>query len=248
MEHEGVIRTKEIKFTEKYDDSNGFTCLEVHIKNNSEYFKRIEAYARRLSDAVNPGQANTSKKRDNEIIYINNLSGQIAETTCERILKYYLGDKNVYRPESDTSKNQIDIKLINNKSIEVRSSCIRNGIEFALFQKDKNNSEQQYVDVIGPYRNEYKNNEQYKDYYMRALFICDTKDFLQFISQDTISFYITGGATGDMMKDPKYYQSKHLSPKGGQVVIESDYDVIPLGKSLDFPKFINILKEEKFII
>ena len=53
-------------------------------------------------------------------------------------------------------QNQIDIRLATGRTIEVRSSCVRNGIEFAVFMKKKEIDGQQYFDVIGPYTNGYK--------------------------------------------------------------------------------------------
>lgn len=47
-----------------------------------------------------------------------------------------------------------------------------------------------------------------------------------------------------MMQNPDLYQNKHLLPSGGQVQVESDYRVIPLGKSLDAEQFISLLAKE----
>jgi len=217
--------------------------MELNIPNDSDWMKKVMAYANKLSSRLNTGQANTSKSRASEIVSIDNLSGLIAESACERILKWQFGDHNVIRRESDSSIDQIDIEFSTGKTVEVRSSCVRNGIDFALFAVDKNNH-QQYFDVIGPYSNGYKPVEHLKDYYMRVLYWCDKKQFMQFFEYPNITMYITGGATKNMMLDENFYQIKHLIPKGGQVQIESDYRVIPLAKSLDVNEFFRVIEDE----
>ena len=150
----------------------------------------------------------------------------------------------IIKPKNNTSHNQIDLKLYNGKTIEVRSSCVRNGIDFAIFSKNIKTSDEQYFDVIGPYSNEYKKCEFFKDYYMRVLYECDKRNFLDLLKKPVVRLFITGGATKKMMNDSQYYQIKHLTPAGGQVKVESDYRVIPLAKSLDINEFFSILERE----
>ena len=157
---------------------------------------------------------------------------------------YFFYSIKIIKPASDTSFNQIDIRLATGKTIEVRSSCVRNGIDFALFAGDQQHPGQQYFDVIGPYSNGYKPGEYLKDYYMRVLYWCDKKNFMSLLNNASITLYITGGATKAMMDDPKIYQEKHLYPAGGQVQVESDYRVIPLGKSLDAKQFFSTISAE----
>lgn len=45
------------------------------------------------------------------------------------------------------------------------------------------------------------------------------------------------------MHDDSIYQIKHLIPAGGEVEIESDYRVVPLGRSLDIDDFIGVIKK-----
>ncbi len=220
-----------------------FRCLEINIPTTGEWMAEIKAKAEKIESKLNAGQANSSEKRDKQTIKIDNLSGLIAEYACDMILRGYLGSAKVEKPSSKTSKNQIDIVLADGKkTIEVRSSCVKNGIEFALFAKPKGKENGQYFDVIGPYSNGYKPGEIEKDYYMRVLYCCEKKAFLELLDTPTLRLYITGGATKDMMNDHSVYQIKHLIPAGGEVEIESDYRVVPLGKSLDFDDFISTIK------
>ncbi len=228
----------------KYVERDVFTCIELNIPNKGNWMKRVCAYAETVMGDLNRGQANTSKQRSASTVEIDNLSGLIAEHACDTILRWQFGDENIIKPRSDNSFNQIDIELITGKTIEVRSSCVRNGIEFALFAKDTADSRQQYFDVIGPYSNSYKPGEQLKDYYMRVLYACDKKNFMELFERPVLQLFITGGATKAMMQDTDVYQNKHLVPAGGQVRVESDYRVVPLGKSLDAPEFLHVLARE----
>lgn len=221
-----------------------FMCLEINIQSKSQWMKRVCSYAQEIAPFLNLGQANSSKVRKLSTVEIDNLSGLIAEYACEEILKWRYGKEWIIKPNNNTSYNQIDLKLYNGKTIEVRSSCVRNGIDFALFSQNKNVAGEQYFDVIGPYSNEYKKAEVFKDYYMRVLYECDKLEFLKLLEKPTLRLYVTGGATKNMMNDPKYYQIKHLTPAGGQVEFESDYRVIPLAKSLDISEFFKVLEKE----
>lgn len=230
---------------QKYDiERETFLCIELNIPNDGEWMRRVSAYAEVICPNLNLGQANTSKKRLMSTVEIDNLSGVIAESACDSVLRWQFGDENIIKPPADNAVNQIDIKLNTGKTIEVRSSCVRNGIDFAVFTRDKNNTAQQYFDVIGPYSNGYKPGEHLKDYYMRVLYGCDKKQFMTLLDKPVLTLFITGGATKAMMLDKNFYQNKHLVPAGGQVQVESDYRVIPLGKSLDAKEFFEIISLE----
>lgn len=177
------------------------------------------------------GGANSSEERADDIIEIDNKSGLIAELACEEILSWLYGKNNVTKPSNKSSHNQIDI-MIAGKTIEVRSSCVRNGIDFAIFSPDKKNGNDSYFDVIGPYSNGYKPGEVEK------------KQFDSLLMKEYLRLYITGGATKQMMNDPLKYKVKHLIPAGGEVETEADYRVIPLAKSLDVTEFFDTLEKE----
>lgn len=224
-------------------DRKKFRCLEINIPTKSEWMHDIIEKAKRIEGKLNTGQANSSENRDSETVKIDNISGLIAEYTCAEILRRYLGKENVVKPSSEISRNQIDIALNNGKkTIEVRSSCVKNGIDFALFASSKPKTGEQYFDVIGPYSNGYKFGECEKDYYMRVFYCCDKKIFTTLLEQPMLKLYITGGATKEMMNNADVYQIKHMIPAGREVDIESDYRVVPLGKSLDIVDFIETIR------
>lgn len=118
-------------------DRDDFVCLEINIANKSKWMKRVCSYVQRIVPNLNVGQANTSEVRELSVVEIDNLSGLIAEYACEEILSWRYGKKLIIKPENNTSHNQIDLKLYNGKTIEVRSSCVRNGIDFAIFAQNK---------------------------------------------------------------------------------------------------------------
>jgi len=222
---------------------NEFVCIEVNIPQKSAFFQRVMTYAQRISPYLNKGGANTSEIRPEEIVEIDNKSGLIAELACEEILVWLYGSDNVRKPNNMSSNNQIDI-IIGEKTIEVRSSCVRNGVDFAIFAPDKKNGNDSYFDVIGPYSNGYKPGEIAKDYYLRVLYEVEKKHFNSLLMREYLRLYITGGATKEMMNDPQKYKIKHLIPAGGEVEIESDYRVIPLAKSLDAVEFLEVLERD----
>lgn len=244
MDKQIVQQVRKNRFNNDYGiDRKTFRCLEINIPTTGDWMLGIKAKAEKIASKLNAGQANSSEERNEQTVKIDNLSGLIAEYACDTILRRYLGADKIEKPSSETSKNQIDIVLAEGKkTIEVRSSCVKNGIDFALFAKPKGEEREQYFDVIGPYSNGYKPGEIEKDFYMRVLYCCEKKDFLELLDKPTLSLYITGGATKDMMNDNSIYQIKHLIPAGGEVEIESDYRVIPLGKSLDIADFFEKLK------
>lgn len=222
-----------------------FFCAVINIPTSGDWIKEVKAKAAEIEVKLNAGQANSSKVRDEQTIKIDNLSGLIAEYACRTFLEKILGKGVLEETSSETARNQIDIVLAKSKkTIEVRSSFVRNGIKFALFAKPKRDGEEQYFDILGPYSNGYKPGEIEKDFYMRVLYEGDKKDFLTLLEEPVLTLYITGGATRAMMDDKSIYQVKHLIPAGGQVEIESDYRVIPLGKSLDIDEFMAELQKE----
>lgn len=244
MDKQIVHQMRKNSFGNKYGiRRENFRCLELNIPTGGEWMKDIQKRAEAIEKKLNAGQANSSEKRDPLTVKIDNLSGVIAEYACDTILRRYVGNNKVEKPSSESSKNQIDIVLAEGrKTIEVRSSCVKNGIDFALFATPNAEGGGQYFDVIGPYSNGYKPGETEKDFYMRVLYCCEKKDFLKLLDKPTLRLYITGGATKEMMNDSDIYQIKHLIPAGGEVEIESDYRVIPLGKSLDIDDFMAAIK------
>jgi len=147
------------------------------------------------------------------------------------------------RPIVTTSHNQVDITWQFNEekySIEVRSSFVKNGIDFALFAtKDK--TKMSYFDMIGPYyQTKYKiDYESDKDLYFRVLYPGIKKNLYSKLVENNESFYIIGELSNKELKQQGYH--KKLSP--GEAVssngnLAGDYFVSPINSAIDCEQFI----------
>lgn len=222
-------------------DRLSFRCLKVEILANDPFLEDVRREAATINNCLNSHSASAGVIRSDETVTADNLIGLIAEHVCYEILKNELGTKKVIKPTSGNSYNQVDIRLFTGKTIEVRSSCIRNGIEFALFSVNRSNN-QQYIDVIGPYYNmAYKSYENIKDFYMRVIYVGDTDSvFLNIVNGENIVLYITGGATKQMLEKNGY--AKYMtSPADTRAKKKGNYLVVPMSDSFDYTDFINQL-------
>lgn len=218
-----------------------FRCLKVEISSDDPILEYVRLEAASINNRLNSRSASAGVVRSDEVVTADNLIGLIAEFACYQILIKELGDKSVVKPTSENSHNQIDIQLISGKTIEVRSSCIRNGLEFALFGVDRR-SNKQYIDVIGPYYNTaYKKDENFKDFYMRVIYVGDTASvFSNIINGGNVVLYITGGATKQMLEDIGYRKFM-TSPADSRAREKGDYLVVQISDSFDYPDFIEQL-------
>lgn len=216
-----------------------FDVIKVTFEEeDKDIIEKLIQKANVLALNCNSGAANTSLPRTPDKKFKNAFSGVIAEEVCIKFLNNTKPGIASYT-NYEGSINQIDIKLSNEKTIEVRSSCIRNGVDFGLFCKSKYNPNQQYLDVLGPYSNGYKSNEIDKNYYMRVIYHCDIEDFVTHFNSESFAAYIVGGATWEMMGDDNLFQIKNLIPEGSDAETKSKYRVIPIGKALDVSEIIN---------
>ncbi len=199
--------------------------------------------AEELANAVNPHPANaTTDVRDDEVLLSNALAGVVSEFFWE----LFLNDKQkIVRPtEFHDAAGQIDLVLINGeKRIEVRSSCPRNGIDFAICNPNYE------FDILGPYANTtYKPGEVRKDFYVRTLYhLSKPQDILDAIHNDGFNVYLTGGATYRMMTNPFYSKTKTLEPeftmsKAG----EASYKVVPFSRALDTFQIKALIEQASF--
>lgn len=216
-----------------------FNIIRVTFEEKDrDIIAKLIQQANILASDCNSGAANTSLPRTPDKKFKNAFSGVIAEEVCINFLnKVKPGIANYTNYEG--AINQIDIILNDGKTIEVRSSCIRNGVDFGLFCKNKNNLNEQYLDILGPYSNGYKPNEIGKDYYIRVIYHCRIEDFTTHFNSNNFAAYIVGGATWEMMGNEGLFQVKHLIPEGSEAVRKSSYRVIPIGKALDAYEIIN---------
>lgn len=139
------------------------------------------------------------------------------------------------------TNEQIDINLASGATIEVRSSCVRNGLNFALFKVNKDHK--QYIDVIGPYYNEtYKFYENMKDFYMRVIYVGETASVYSSIMNGIdVVLYITGGATKKMLHDIGY-RKYMTAPADSRASKKGTYLVVQMSDSFSYPDFIEQLE------
>ena len=236
--------------TSKYKVSRkSFVCLQAIVIPQSDFGQNVFSTAEKIAPKLNTGRAIDATERDSDTVEVDNLSGILAEMVCAEILKHRYGDA-IKRDISTTAANQIDIKVSNDKTIEVRSSCIRHGIHFAIFTRRSTNPNEQNVNLVGPYATAYKPGEICKDYYMGVIFPFGIDFFMeQWKRNQPIKMYITGGATKNMMQDSGIYQIKHLTPgEEASIAEESDYHVIPFARSLDIGEFFSTFEYENSLI
>lgn len=225
--------------TTDYQDSNRTTPFKVvnctfnyrDTNEDKDILDSLFVKAQQLAHVVNPGAANDStRQRSSERILTNALAGVISEY-CWRT---YLNSRTpnlVKETVFSDAACQIDLKTVRtNKTIEVRSSFPRRGIEFAVCHRNYE------FDVIGPYSNAYKPDEPQKDFYVRTLFhLPNPLHLLETFKSNGFIAHLTGGATWHMMGDPNFSLNKSLIPEDqlGLIQAHTSYRVVPFSKALD---------------
>lgn len=220
-----------------------FRVIQVTLSNNyskdRDFIKLLKIKSKQLATSVNKKAANNSTQtRSKERILINCAAGILAEVCWKKCINMYYKQNFVTETNFDKSSNQIDLLVIHSgKSIEVRSSFPRNGVNFALCDPTYQ------FDVIGPYTNSVKVNEPSKDFYVRTLYPINVKDFMDFLNNDSVEFFLTGGAKWDMMTNSTLFKDKDFVPDDAVAEEKSTYRVVPFEKALDT---IEILEELKY--
>lgn len=216
-------------------DSLEYRVQKIELKHNSKNVKDLIEKVKNKVGNIKFNSADSSGEiRGKKEQYLKGFSGILVEEICYQILSKHNINKNnieIYPDESNSSKNQVDIRLIKrwkneNKNfdkqinIEVRSSFPFKKIENIICND---------FDVLGPYVNHVKNNEEGKDYYLRFLFELEYReenyhrfgenkekinynittintlinDYFddEFNLKKNLVIYFVGGATKDMMND-----------------------------------------------
>ncbi len=211
---------------------------------DKEYLDNIITAGEDLALKVNPAAANgRTTSRPLETLKNNGIAGILAE----ELWKKYINEKSnniiVRSTEFESASSQIDLEIIsNNKKIEVRSSFPRNGIDFAICHPYYE------FDIIGPYNNSVKPGEIAKDFYLRTLYhIKSGETFLGNLKKDNFKVYLAGGATWEMMTNPKYYLNKDLKPE--DFILQSDaqyssYRVVPYSRALTTEEMYDLITKK----
>ena len=208
--------------------------------------EKIKQDAEELSKKANKKGANSGKERTAKVVENDAYAGVLAEFATV----YYLNSLkigNAFRPKVTDLSNQIDVVWEFNKdlskTVEVRSSFVKNGLDFGLFVID-NSTNQPYFDIIGPYyQKDYKTNyEPVKDLYARVLFEKTKYDVKnRFIEKDE-PFYLIGFLSGKKLIELNYHKS--LTEKDATNLVSGDYHVAPINEIWDIEEFRGMLPQK----
>lgn len=194
-----------------------------------------------LANSVNDKAANastTSRNKDRKLS--NGIAGVLAEYCWKNFLNTVSLNLLVKETDYTSATNQVDLETLHlNKTIEVRSSFPRNGVEFAICSKNYE------FDILGPYKNNYKPDEIQKDFYLRTLYhVPSPISFLTEYKRDGFTVYLTEGATWEMMANDAIAIEKNLIPEDeiSEVEVASTYRVIPFSRALDCNEIYKLIK------
>lgn len=194
-------------------------------KTSAEYNTYLET-AKQLALKVNPAAANYSDvSRGSTRKQQDAFGGVLAEQGWLKYINNTFGDIASPTPFMEAN-GQIDIKLSQGQTIEVRSSFPRNGVKFAVCHSYHN------FKNIGPYSNSVKPGEVQKNFYACVLFETNKE---QILDEDEIVFYLIGGSTWEMMMTKG--QDLNLQAEGVFSNVRSTYRVVYVKDALDITEF-----------
>ena len=201
---------------------------------NNEYRDFIHSRALTLSSTVHPGQANDSiNSRNKDRRILDSMGGLLAEYGWLKYIKTHYGNIASFT-EFNQANGQIDIRLENGETIEIRSSFPRNGAKFAICH-DRYNFKN-----ICTYSNLYKPSEQAKSFFGSVLFET-RKDNMLFA--DKIVFFLIGGSTKEMMLNDQLSYTSNLIAEDDITQQKTKYKVIKLKNALDMEGFDHFMTD-----
>ena len=224
-----------------------YVVMEFRFSDFSDDDKeKIKQDAEELSKKANKKGANSGKERTAKVVENDAYAGVLAEFATV----YYLNSLkigNAFRPKVTDLSNQIDVVWEFNKdlskTVEVRSSFVKNGLDFGLFVID-NSTNQPYFDIIGPYyQKDYKKDyEQKKDLYARVLFEKTKYDVKHRFIENDEPFYLIGFLSGEKLINLNYHKS--LTERDATNLVSGDYYVAPINQIWDIAEFKGILPKK----
>lgn len=202
--------------------SRTYRIVECVLETSTDEFKYLLQKATNLANLVNSGAANDSSLKRIATRKANDaIMGVLSEEGWLQYINLRFGPIAKYTDFSDVSA-QIDLQLTNGEKLEIRSSFVKNGVNFAVCNNKYN------FKNLGPYSNSIKPGEIQKDYYLCVLFDVNKDNIL---NSSSIKFYLIGGSTWQMMLDIGYNDA--LTPMDALVPIASTYKVIQLKNAYD---------------
>lgn len=183
-----------------------------------------------LAQKVNPHKANNSTDiREKERLILDSMGGVLSESAWFYYINKVFGDGTVKFTEFNDITAQIDLKLSNGKTIEIRSSFPRNGVKFAICNERYN------FKNICKYSNLYKPSEIDKDFFGCVLFQTTKENIIK--NDNEIVLYLIGGSTKSMMLNDKISFVSNLVAEDDITQTETQYKVIRLKDALDMAGF-----------
>ncbi len=199
-----------------------FHVVECSIHRQTEEFRRCLAKATNLANLVNQAAANNAVHlRGGQRRATDALMGVLAEEGWFQYINSNFENLANYTEFNDPNA-QIDLRLTNGETVEVRSSYIRNGLKFGLCHNIHN------FKNIGPYSNSVKPGEIQKHLYLAVLF---DQPKTALLNIDPITFYLIGGSTWNMMMTVGF--DDPLTPYDALVPVQSNYRVVRFSNALD---------------
>lgn len=221
-----------------------FQFSDFSEKDQSEIIACATQLINQANDrAANNGEVRGSKRKENDAY-----AGILAEFATLYFLNNSDNVINAYRPAINDTKNQIDIliEFLGREkplSAEVRSSFVKNGLNFGLFAVNSKTG-RTYFDLIGPYyQMDYKTTcDPLRNLYFRVLFNGPKYDVKRRFVNNTEPFFLIGYQTGDYIIDHGF--KKTLLP-GSAVTkvgeLTGEYIVLPINRVIDLSSPFNYL-------
>lgn len=207
-----------------------YLVVKAKFNNTEKLIDQFKEKAWDLAKKVNPHQANDSTNiRDKERLILDAMGGVLSESAWYYYINKVFGNGTVSFTEFNDVTAQIDLKLSNGKTIEIRSSFPRNGVKFAICNERYN------FKNICKYSNLYKPSEIDKDFFGCVLFQTPKSQLINENSE--IILYLIGGSTKAMMKDNKVSFMTSLVAEDDITKKETEYRVIKLKDALDMKGF-----------
>jgi len=209
---------------------------------------QIYVEAKNLYEKANPNGANTGTQRGDIAKWNDSIAGTIAEYATLVFFRKAFKEDTSHRPPVTSSENQIDIAWEHGGkeySIEVRSSFVNNGINFALYASKKKSDTTEF-DVLGPYcQKSYKSDyEPVKNIFMRVFFPTPKFNVEKKYVEENHSFYLIGGMLGKDLIELNYHKPLIAKNTVG-LSRDGDYFVAPIDKIMDIKQFLEKFKETK---
>ncbi len=196
----------------------GYICVAVSLNalDDKQLIEAIESKAREMRDKVNK-KAPDGKIRSKELIYWNNLGGELAQRAVESYLYSLIKEHNVKAriisqvPQIYDYQTHRDIIIEVNgimKTLEVRSSFnYKTSFERVLSGA---------FSLIGPYRTSYKGKEPDKDFYITVVHRCENWEIENKL-KNNVKAYIAGGASKEIFEE--YGTKEMLKQEGAEYLI-----------------------------